>query len=302
MFEVTSLCGQIYLGKQGENLARLVCFDELKQWKTIFGEGECELFHQRNGDNAPYPVVLEIEDDKICWKITDVDTAIAGEGKCELHYSVDGVIVKSKIWVTSVLPSLGEGLAEPPEPQKAWVDQVLTAAQKVEDATTHQPMIGENKNWFIWDVETNAYIDSGVLAEGQKGEPGVIKFVPVVELPETGDESVIYLLPNTNTQEQNIYDEYIYTNGAWEKIGSASVEVDLTDYVKNTDYATNTNAGVIKADPNYAVNCGNGILTSLVRTIDSYNTMPSTAFISKGTLDNVLDAKLGDIETLLGGI
>ena len=132
MFEVTSLCGQICLGKQGENLARMVYFDEPATWKETFGEGKCELLHQRNGDEAPYPVVLDTEDGRVCWKITSSDTAIVGEGKCELHYSVDGVIVKSKIWKTSVLESLGGEIAEPPAPYQGWVDEVLGAAERIE--------------------------------------------------------------------------------------------------------------------------------------------------------------------------
>ena len=166
MIEVTSLCGLISLGKQGENLARVVYFDEPEMWKEIFGEGKCELLHQRNGDAIPYPVALDVEDGKVCWKVTNADTAIIGDGKCELHYSVNGVIVKSKIWTTTVFPSLGDDVAEPPEPQQRWVDEVLSAAEKVESATTHQPVIGENKNWFVWDAETEEYIDSGILAEG----------------------------------------------------------------------------------------------------------------------------------------
>ena len=172
MFEAKQLCGQICIGKQGENLARIVYFDEPSIWKKDFGEGRCELLHQRNGDEAPYPVVLEVEGDRVCWKITNADTASEGEGKCELYYFVDDVIVKSKIWTTTVLPSLGENMTEPPEPQKAWVDQVLTAAEMVESATTHQPMIGENKNWFIWNSEMQEYVDSGILAEGKKGDKG----------------------------------------------------------------------------------------------------------------------------------
>lgn len=166
MLEVTSLCGQICLGKQGENLARMVSFDEPEQWKSAFGKGKCELVHQRSEDSAPYPVVLDVENGKVCWKITNADTAMIGEGKCELHYIVDDVVVKSKIWTTTVLPSLGDNVTEPPEPQKAWVDQVLNAAEMVESATTHQPMIGENKNWFVWDSNTQEYVDSGVSANG----------------------------------------------------------------------------------------------------------------------------------------
>ena len=172
MFEVASLCGQICLGKQGENLARKVYFDEICTWKETFGEGKCDLLHQRNGDEAPYPVALEVENDRVCWKITASDTAIVGEGKCELHYSVDGVIVKSKIWTTTVLPSLGGEVAEAPEPQQNWVDEVLNAADKVESATIHPPIIGYNGNWYTWDVELKKYIDSGVSAEGKEGKPG----------------------------------------------------------------------------------------------------------------------------------
>lgn len=134
MFEVKELCGQLCLGKQGENLARIVYFNEPSLWKEKFGEGKCELLHQRNGDAVPYPVLLETEGDRVCWKITNADTAIVGEGKCELYYSVNGAVVKSKILTTTVLPSLGSDVVEPPEPQKAWVDEVLSAAQKVEEA------------------------------------------------------------------------------------------------------------------------------------------------------------------------
>ena len=178
MFEVKQLCGQLCLGKQGENLARIVYFEEPDLWKAKFGEGKCELLHQRNGDIAPYPVLLETEDGKVCWKITNADTAIVGEGKCELYYSVDGVIVKSKIWMTNVFPSLGENLVDPPEPYQAWVDAVLEAASKIDTASGgggtpgKQPIIGENKNWYIWDSESERYVDSGVCAEGKDGSDG----------------------------------------------------------------------------------------------------------------------------------
>lgn len=172
MYEIASLCGQICLGKQGENLARIVYFDEPSAWVNTFGEGKCELLHQRNGDESPYPVALDLENDRVCWKITASDTAIVGDGKCELHYSVDGIIVKSKIWTTTVLPSLSGEVVDAPEPQKTWVDEVLSAAEKVESATTHQPKIGENGNWLVWNTETMEYIDSGVSAKGVPSEPG----------------------------------------------------------------------------------------------------------------------------------
>lgn len=82
--------------------------------------------------------------------------------------------------------------------------------------------------------------------KGDKGDAGVIKFIPVNQLPTTDiDPNAIYLLPKQTTETQNIYDEYIYVNGQWEQI-AGGVSLDLTDYVKNTDYATGSVGGVIK--------------------------------------------------------
>ena len=82
---------------------------------------------------------------------------------------------------------------------------------------------------------------------GPKGDPGVVKFKVVNELPETDTENAIYLLPVTEGAEDNLFDEYIWVNGKWEKIGSAAVAVDMTGYVKNTDIATSTTPGVVIA-------------------------------------------------------
>lgn len=141
MFESIIVSGQIHLGKQGEHRARRFSFQDFVIWKEIFGEGTCELIHQRNGDSAPYPVAMTIEDGVPYWCVTEVDTAIAGVGKCEIRYIVDDVVVKSNIYTTFVQEALGEGTEEPPEPQKAWVDQVfeaeIRAKQSADDAKTY---------------------------------------------------------------------------------------------------------------------------------------------------------------------
>ena len=107
--------------------------------------------------------------------------------------------------------------------------------------------------------------------KGEKGDAGAIKFVIVAELPtENIDESAMYLKPSSDPQSQNAYDEYVYTNGAWECIGTANVKVDLTDYVKNTDYATTDKAGVIKTTAIYGtyVNKDTGVLSLVSATED----------------------------------
>ena len=90
--------------------------------------------------------------------------------------------------------------------------------------------------------------------KGDKGDPGAIEFIVVSELPAEGDGSAIYLLPSADGADQNAYDEFIFNAGEWEKIGSASVAVDLNDYVKNTDYASADVAGVVKVGNGLTVN------------------------------------------------
>lgn len=81
------------------------------------------------------------------------------------------------------------------------------------------------------------------------GTVGTISFMIVTELPtEDIAENAIYLLPSENAAEPNMFDEYIYTNGAWEQIGSAGVAVNLDEYVKKTDYASYSDSGVVKGN------------------------------------------------------
>lgn len=68
-----------------------------------------------------------------------------------------------------------------------------------------------------------------------------IDFQIVSSLPSTGVKGVIYLISNSGSG-QNIYDEYIWVNNAFEKIGTTAV--DLSDYVKNSDLVAITNAEI----------------------------------------------------------
>lgn len=129
--------------------------------------------------------------------------------------------------------------------------------------------------------------------KGDKGEAGAIKMLIVAELPQTGANDTIYLVPAEDTETGNNYDEYVYVNNAWEKLGGVQVQVDLTDYVKNTDYASASEGGVVKTDE---ANLGIGISATgvLLTRNESYNTylQKSVYFaISKGTLENVITGK-----------
>ena len=67
----------------------------------------------------------------------------------------------------------------------------------------------------------------------------------VDSLPETEQsETTIYLL-KSGTESQNLYTEYIWTKGAWEKLGEQ--KVDLSGYAKTADLPTAMTAEEVEA-------------------------------------------------------
>ena len=77
------------------------------------------------------------------------------------------------------------------------------------------------------------------LQKGDKGDKGdtgtsVLDFRVVQTLPTQNiSTTTIYLLRNQETTGNNLYDEYVYTNNNWEKIGDTSV--DLSNYYTKTE-------------------------------------------------------------------
>ena len=110
---------------------------------------------------------------------------------------------------------------------------------------------------------TKKYVDDAVSAAASGS------FKVVDELPDTGDPGVIYLVAHEHGTG-DAYDEYIYTNGAWEKIGNT--DIDLSDYVTNdeiADMATKTWVGQQGFATTTTVNGINGRLTTAEGEIDA---------------------------------
>ena len=115
----------------------------------------------------------------------------------------------------------------------------------------------------------------------------VVQALPTEDISRT----TIYLVPKAESEIQNAYDEYIYVSNDWEFIGST--DVDLTDYVKNTDYATDNKTGVIKSRSTSGFNVdgqGRPFCTS-TNYGDYINNKSNTFFVGKGTLENVIAGK-----------
>ena len=60
----------------------------------------------------------------------------------------------------------------------------------------------------------------------------VVAALPVQDISET----TIYLVPNSDPEQGNYYEEYIYVNNTWELVGTTAV--DLSDYYTKSEVDT----------------------------------------------------------------
>ena len=60
----------------------------------------------------------------------------------------------------------------------------------------------------------------------------VVQTLP--EAPDAADANKVFVVPKgaSTGQTGDMYDEYIYTNGEWELVGSVQATVDLSNYVQ----------------------------------------------------------------------
>lgn len=96
----------------------------------------------------------------------------------------------------------------------------------------------EEKARLESDVATKDYVEQ---------EIATFDFIKIVEeLPETGLPNRTYFVPKANQQTNDLYDEYMWVKNTWEFVGTRQIEVDLTNYIKNTDYVTANQGGILK--------------------------------------------------------
>lgn len=91
----------------------------------------------------------------------------------------------------------------------------------------------------VYAAKANTYTKTEV--DNLISSISTLSFVVVDTLPTTDIQTnVIYLVPSPTAQQQNIYDEYIYSNNEWEHIGSTAV--DLSGYELKINKVTSISA------------------------------------------------------------
>ena len=76
---------------------------------------------------------------------------------------------------------------------------------------------------------------NGKIPVDQLGNLDTVVAMVVTQLPTTDIKTNKIYLVKDNTTEGDLYQEYLYIDGKWEKVGTHKQEVDLTDYAKKSE-------------------------------------------------------------------
>ena len=87
------------------------------------------------------------------------------------------------------------------------VEEAQDAADQAEEAQLHYPMVGLNGNWFVWNVSTGSWVDTGVHAQGDAGfSPTITSRVISVKDHTTGEvrDGVLLIITNETGRPQTV--------------------------------------------------------------------------------------------------
>ena len=123
-------------------------------------------------------------------------------------------------------------------------------------------------------------------------------------LPASGNSTTIYLVPKT-AGSQDAYDEYLYVNGQWEKIGSTAVQFSFDQSGTNIlingtaiREATTAQSGVMTAAQVGSLNAATSGVSNLQSQYNSLNSTVSDINGRLGTVESTLSTTVSQVSTL----
>lgn len=133
MHDINNLPAVILIGRQTETGVEEIAFD-CSGWLEKWPGMQISILAMRPGESDAYPAAIRKEGAVVVWEVNASDTAIAGDGYAELIGLVDGKRKLSRTIDTRIVSIKSNVVSEVPEAAKPWVDQVLEAAKRAEDA------------------------------------------------------------------------------------------------------------------------------------------------------------------------
>lgn len=105
--------------------------------------------------------------------LTQQMSAVAGEVTCEILLTQGTAILGTGNFILDVeAAALNDETDISDTEIPAIIDAARANAARAEAAVEHYPYIGANGNWYVWDAESGAFVDTDVEATGPQGETG----------------------------------------------------------------------------------------------------------------------------------
>lgn len=154
----------IYLGRQGENLARTVEIDVGAMLEAYPG-ASIGLVFQRAGETELYIGATTLAETVLSWPISAAVTANAGRGKIEVRAMLGDVLAKSVTAPTQVDVSLSGAGSTPPDPEEDWIDDVLQAASEAKQSAASAADSAQKAEQAVEDAKDAAAAVDAAKAE-----------------------------------------------------------------------------------------------------------------------------------------
>ena len=170
------------------------------------------------------------------------------------------------------------------------------------------------------DIGLQGQIDAITSSTDVKDIVGTYTDLQNYDTQHLGNNDIIKVLQDSTHNNAMTYYRWLKGTSTWQYIGQegpyytkSEIDTTLLPYVKNTDYATENIAGVLKGNQNGLNITNNGVPTAGAYNYNLYLQWSDGLFISKRTLENVIAGKqlvnqtyvdniVGDINTALDTI
>lgn len=229
------------LGISYENLQGKIIFKFL----GTFPKGIAYLEYERDSEKG-YLQMNQVGEE---YQLEIKSSLLAKEGRIYLQLRVtedatpEGTpVFKSNKFYLEVKEAIN-ATAEIPDEYPEWIDTANEKIKEMDNLNITTERVEDGVDIILTDKKgntTRTEVKDGVPGPvGPQGAPGAVKMQVVDTLPETGETDTIYLVKKDNPGEQNLYDEYVYTDTGWEHIGDTSV--DLSNYYTKEESDTKLN-------------------------------------------------------------
>jgi len=232
------------IGFMGENLHTQVQIDCKKAFDEYPNASVTLAVTPPVGES--YPGLVTRDGDMVIWDVTDSDLIADGDGEIQLTFTESQKVKKSYNGRTRVYRSIMP-TGNVPTGVENWLIVAGNALNRIVEAEVNQPVI-INGNWCIWNMETGAYQDTGIQAQGvgisSIEKTGTSGLIDTYTITYTNGNSTTYTVTNgRDGQAVNVIDD---TSTAADKAWSASkVSGEFTD-VKNAIYLLSDDVSGIK--------------------------------------------------------